>query len=133
MRWLMTDKMYNKSLFIFRRDLRLADNLGLLEACKQSELVIPLFNFDPEQVGNANKYRSSNCIQVMVDSLKDLEIQLKSKHGKLYLFYGDTLTNIQKIIHATTPDAIFLNLDYTPYALKRDKVIESLCKKNKIA
>ena len=41
-------------LFIFRRDLRLVDNLGLLHACHNYESVIPIFIFTPEQVGHEN-------------------------------------------------------------------------------
>lgn len=129
----MVNKQYNKSLFIFRRDLRLSDNTGLIQACKQSKEVLPLFNFDPSQVSDDNKYRSANCIQFMVESLKDLENQLKKKDGILYLFHDDAIQTIKKVIKNYKPDALFLNLDYTPYAIKRDKAIESLCKKNKIA
>jgi len=32
---------YDKSIFIFRRDYRLEDNTGLIEALKNSEQVIP--------------------------------------------------------------------------------------------
>lgn len=129
----MVNKQYNKSLFIFRRDLRLSDNTGLIQACKQSKEVLPLFNFDPSQVSDDNTYRSSNCIQFMVESLKDLEDQLKKKDGVLYLFHDHAIQTLEKVIKSYKPDALFLNLDYTPYAIKRDKTIEALCKKNKIA
>jgi len=42
--------MFNKVIFIFRRDLRVYDNLGLLYACKNSKEVIPIFIFTPEQI-----------------------------------------------------------------------------------
>ena len=37
--------MYQNSIFIFRRDLRLTDNLGLIEALENSKNVIPIFIF----------------------------------------------------------------------------------------
>jgi len=91
----------NKSLFIFRRDLRLEDNTGLIKALESSKYVIPCFIFDPRQVKN-NEYKSDNALQFMIESLKDLEQQLKQKNGRLYLLYGESenivkqITNIRK-------------------------------------
>ena len=35
--------MHNRSLFIFRQDLRLRDNTALIEAVKNSKEVFPIF------------------------------------------------------------------------------------------
>ena len=43
-------KKFEKSLFLFRRDLRLEDNTGLIFALKNSSSVIPAFIFTPEQI-----------------------------------------------------------------------------------
>ena len=77
--------MYNKSIFIFRRSFRLQDNTALIEALKQSEFVIPIFIFTPEQV-KINKYKSNNAIQFMIESLKDLGKDLKKKRIKIKFF-----------------------------------------------
>jgi len=50
-------KKYQKSLFIFRRDLRLDDNTALLEATKQSQKIIPIFIYDPQQITNKNHFK----------------------------------------------------------------------------
>lgn len=126
--------MVNKhglSIFIFRRDLRLDDNLGLILALKESTEVLPIFIFTPEQV-TTNIYKSNNCVQFMVESLKDLDGQLKKKGSKLYRFYGEPTVILNKIIHDQPVEAVYVNMDYTPYSAKRDKKIETLCKKNKI-
>ncbi len=129
----MVKKTYKKSLFLFRRDLRLPDNIGLIEALHNSLTVIPAFNFDPEQVGPDNAYKSSNAIQYMIESLKDLESQLEAKKGTLYLFYDDPIATIKHLIASENIDAVFLNYDYTPFALKRDAAIKKLCAAQKIA
>ena len=36
----------HKSLFVFRQDLRLEDNLGLIQAMESSEGVLPIFILD---------------------------------------------------------------------------------------
>ena len=44
--------MYKKSLFIFRRDLRLEDNIGLIESLQNSTEVIPCFIYDENLINN---------------------------------------------------------------------------------
>ena len=90
-------KKYSKSLFIFRRDLRLYDNHGLQAALMQSKQVIPCFILDPDQVGDKNPYRSMNAIQFMIQSLQELNDALKKKGSHLYLFYGDPEKIISEI------------------------------------
>jgi deoxyribodipyrimidine photo-lyase len=65
------------NLFIFRRDLRLEDNTGLIAALQSSEQVIPCFIFDPRQVEDKqNPYKSNNALQFMIESIIDLEKQI---------------------------------------------------------
>lgn len=120
-------KNFKKALFIFRRDLRIQDNNGLIEALKKSEQVIPCFIFDSIQVGTKNSYRSMNAIQFMVESLKELNDQLRKKGSHLYFFYGDTHEIVKKLIILQKIDAVFVNRDYTPFSLKRDEQLEKNC------
>lgn len=121
-----------KSLFIFRRDLRLEDNTGLLKACAVSNIVIPCFIFDPRQVTEKNRYRSMNAIQFMIESLNDLEKQLKAKKGRLHRFYGISEDVVNQLIKKEKIDAIFVNRDYTPFSIKRDEEIKRNCYANSI-
>ena len=125
-------KIYNHSLFIFRRDLRLTDNIGLNNAVAQSTKIIPCFIFDPRQVSNKNDYKSDNAIQFMLESLKELHEALHKQHGKLYFFYGNAEDVIKKIIQQHTIDALFINRDYTPFSIARDKKIKKICADNDI-
>ena len=76
------------SIFIFRRDLRLADNLGLLELQKKTKDIIPIFVFTPEQITSKNKFKSNNAIQFMIESLLDLKQEFKKRGSDLLvLFY----------------------------------------------
>ena len=133
----MTINKYNISIFIFRRDLRLNDNTGLIHALAESKYVIPLFIFTPTQVSNENKYKSSNAIQFMIESLYDLNHQIrKINHScKLWTAYGDELVIIKKILNKLKVDnvgAIYLNEDYSPYSIKRDDGIKKFCIDNNI-
>ena len=74
---LMTREKYRVSVFIFRRDLRLHDNTGLIEACRESETVIPSFFFYKDLIDiNSQKFRPS-LIQFMLESLSELNEALK--------------------------------------------------------
>ena len=126
--------LYEKSIFIFRRDLRLQDNTGLIAAVKNSKKVILVFIFDNLQVTAKNNYLSKNALQFMLESLRDLEIAAKNAQGKIYFFSGKTYIQvINNLIIQVKPDAIFTNQDYTPFSLQRDAQISALCKKNQIA
>lgn len=126
-------KKYKLSLFIFRRDLRLIDNTALNNALAQSESIIPCFIFDPQQIGNNNPYKSNNAIQFMLKSLHDIEKNLNKKKATLYYFHGKPETIVKKLIKECSLDAVFVNADYTPFSIQRDKVIEDICKEYALA
>jgi deoxyribodipyrimidine photo-lyase len=121
--------VFERALFIFRRDLRVPDNTGLIFALKEAKEVIPAFIFTPEQI-EKNSYRSDRCLQFMIESLEDLEEQLD---GKLYRFFDTPEKVVAKCIEELGVDAVVVNRDYTPYSVARDLKIEALCKKKKIA
>lgn len=118
---------FRRSLFIFRRDLRLEDNTGLIFALQSSEVVVPAFIFTPEQI-DRNPFRSDHCLKFMIDSLKDLENQLKKKGGKLFLFEGEPEEIVSQCVKKLHVDAVIVNRDYTPYSVQRDRKIERVCK-----
>lgn len=126
--------VYNNSmlsLFIFRRDLRLEDNTGLIAALKSSENVIPAFILTPEQIEH-NPYRSDHCLKFMIESLLDLDQQLKKKGSRLYVFKGEPEEVVQRCISKLGIEAVFVNRDYTPYSIRRDQKIAKVCKDHKI-
>ena len=122
-----------RSLFIFRRDFRIKDNTGLIKALSESDEVIPIFIFTPEQI-KSNPYKSDNAVQFMIESLLDLNTKLK----ELNFFYGNYIKVIDSIVKSVLSSStqsiqkIYTNTDYTPYAIKRDADIAKYCKKNKI-
>ncbi len=120
-------KEFNTSLFIFRRDLRLDDNTGLIEACKLSSMVIPAFILDPRQIGPKNKYRTIPGQQFMFEALQDLHNQLRRTKGTLYLFSGIAETVVETILKNNNIEAVFVNRDYTPFSRERDEKIKEIC------
>lgn len=125
------NNQFRTSLFLFRRDLRLEDNTGLSFALKSSDTVIPAFIFTPEQI-EKNPFRSDHCLKFMIESLQDLENQLKEKGGKLYFFKGEPEEIVAKCISKLQVGAVIVNRDYTPYSRERDEKIEKICKAREI-
>jgi deoxyribodipyrimidine photo-lyase len=125
-------KKFKKALFLFRRDLRLEDNIGLIFALQSAEQVIPAFIFTKEQI-DQNPYRSDHCLQFMLESLEDLEKQLKEKGAKLYFFKDNPEEIVKECIFKLHIDALIVNKDYTPYSIQRDLKLEKVCKEHKIA
>jgi deoxyribodipyrimidine photo-lyase len=120
------------TLFLFRRDLRIEDNRGLLHALRESSSVIPGFVFTPDQVGK-NPYKSGPCLQFMIESLEDLDGQLEMKGGKLFFFYGAPEKIVEKCIEELGVGRVVVNRDYTPYSKRRDEKISAVCKKHRVA
>ena len=125
-------KRSSKALFIFRRDFRLTDNIGLIFALNNFDNVAPIFIFTPEQITNKNKYKSNNAIQFMIESLKELDKKIKKYNSKLHFYYGDNIDVIDEIVKKNSITHIIFNKDYTPYARSRDRKIKKFCMENKL-
>ncbi|MFP4655815.1 MAG: cryptochrome/photolyase family protein [Methanohalobium sp.] len=122
---------YNRSLFIFRRDLRFDDNTGLDSALQQSTYVIPCFIFDPRLIENKTNF-NSNAYQFLIESLEDLKAQLDEEGAKLYFFYGTAEKIVENLTSKKLVDAVFVNRDYTPFSKKRDDAIQKICEKYEV-
>ena len=120
------------TIYIFRRDLRLFDNTTLLKISKNYPNIIPIFIFTPEQISKKNIFYSNNAVQFMIESLKDLDNNLKAYHSKLHIFYGNNIEILEKITKKIKVETIACNRDYTPYARARDEEIEDFCSKKDI-
>lgn len=123
------------TIFIFRRDYRIHDNLSLNLSHGN---ILPIFIGTPEQLTDKNKYKSQNAIQFMMSSLKDLDDELASKGGKLHFFFGENVKVIKQIVNNLRKKEkkksikIAFNKDYTKYSIKRDKEIQQYCNDNNI-
>ena len=122
-------------IHIFRRDLRIYDNVALHLLSKEVDKIIPIFIFDPFQIDNTaeNKsYRSDPAVKNMIESLDDLDKDLRKNGSKLFYFYGDPSQILDKLIKSVKPLMVSYNADYSKYSLKRDKDMDNVCKHHKI-
>ncbi len=125
-------RAYQRALFIFRRDLRLHDNTGLIEAARMSDTITPCFIFDPRQTSQ-HPYFSSKAFGFMVASLKDLARQLDELGAALLTLEGRAEQVVNQLTRRSDVDAVFLNKDYTPFSRQRDAAIAADCRNRGIA
>ena len=123
--------MVKNGLFIFHRDFRIHDNVGLTNAAKDCDKLYTCFVFTNEQVVR-NSYKSKNSVQFLIESLKDLSKQISGENGKLIVLHDSTINALKQLINTLNIDGLYFNEDYTPYAKKRIEDIEKLCKKEEI-
>ena len=121
------------NIFIYRRDFRIFDNTALnkLHETHPDIKTMHIFIFNPTQVDpSKNPYFSKNSVEFMVQSLKDLSLQLEDA---LHCFHAeDTMSTISKIIKKHNVNAIAFNRDYTPFAIQRDQNLINWCNSKKI-
>ena len=123
--------MKSFSIFWFRRDIRLEDNIGLSHATKSKYPVIPIFIFDEKITLNLPK--NDTRINFIYKNLKKLDDLLLEKfNSKLQVFKGDPIDIINRIVREYNIKEVYTNHDYEPYAIKRDSLISKNLKNNNI-
>jgi deoxyribodipyrimidine photo-lyase len=119
------------ALMLFHRDLRLVDHNALERI--HDKHIIPLFIFTPEQVSTTNPLKSNHSVQFMIESLRDLEKEIRLQHGTLYIAYGDTVEVLASIFRNHPFTVLAETADYTPYAKKRTAALTEFCKQHSIS
>ena len=122
------------NLFIFRRDLRIHDNLALIDLYNLSKKtnikILPIFIFNPKQIDpKINEYYSKNAVEFMIQCLEELNISL---NNNLYYFHGKDIEILNKLLEKFQINTIGFNSDYTPFARKRDETLINWCKEKNI-
>ena len=103
---------YQTSLFIFQNDLRVIDNLALLEASKSSETLICCYCFDPSLtrygrygIASLGKHR----LNFLMDSLESLRAELEKKGQQLLILRGSFEKEVTRAISELGADAVFVS------------------------
>ncbi|MDT0678235.1 cryptochrome/photolyase family protein [Autumnicola musiva] len=119
------------NIFWFRRDLRLDDNVGFLEALKSENPVLPIFIFDTEILDNLAE--DDSRVNFIYENLQHMRQELQNNYNSsLAIYHGKPLSIFKKIIEDYNVGKVFTNHDYEPYAKDRDKEIGKLLSQNEI-
>jgi deoxyribodipyrimidine photo-lyase len=114
---------YQTVLYWFRRDLRLADNVALTQACQSSQNIIPVFILDSSTTityGAAQKWW-------LYHSLKQLSASLQKINVNIYFARGNSLTILLELQKRYKAQAIYWNRVYEPEEIIVEHKIEKTC------
>ncbi|MDT0539500.1 deoxyribodipyrimidine photo-lyase [Croceitalea sp. P059] len=119
------------TVFWFRRDLRLDDNVGLYHALKGEYSVLPIFIFDSEILDKLPK--DDARLTFLYENIQRIKNDLKLKsEGDISVFHGKPTEVFKRLIESHNIAQVITNHDYEPYAIQRDKEINELLSKNNI-
>ena len=118
------------SVFWFRRDLRVVDNLGLNAALSSGLKVIPIFIFDTEIINKLEK--NDLRIKMIHAALVKLNDAMLGNRCNVGMYLGNPKAVFESLLKSYKVRSVFTNRDYEPYAIKRDKSIKSFLEKKNI-
>lgn len=127
----MTSKPAN-ILVIHTRDLRYHDNALYAEAIALKGNITSCFIFTNEQIDNNTSYFSCPSFLFMLDSLKELETDLKDRDIKLHYLHGPLKQTLIDLIKHNSISDIIISRDYTAFAKHRQTLLADLCEKSDI-
>lgn len=117
--------VFMRSIYWFKKDLRIEDNKALLGAIHNSKELIPIFIFDKNILREFNSYNEK--LGFTTESIKEL-----SKKIKIYCYY-DRIENVfENLIQVLKPDAIFTAKSFSWRGESRDEKIKDMASKNNI-
>ncbi|MBX9809342.1 DNA photolyase family protein [Candidatus Gracilibacteria bacterium] len=122
--------MYKKSLFIFRQDLRLDDNTGLLEAMKNSHEIFPIFIHDERSISDFGI--DDPRFGFIREALESIDQKLQEYDGRITLYGGKPEIIIDELIKRYSIEAIFCNRSYSPKGKERDDSMLVICENHGI-
>ena len=119
------------SIFWFRRDLRLDDNVGFLEALKGDYPVLPIFIFDEEILSKLPE--DDARVTFIHDTLQTMRNELQKKHNSsLAMYYGKPMDILKNLTEEYEVMSLYTNRDYEPYAKERDEKVSEFLNENNI-
>lgn len=119
------------SIFWFRRDLRLDDNVGLYHALQNKFPVLPIFIFDVEILEKLPK--DDARVSFIHGQLQKLRSELQNQfQSSLAIYFGSPVEILKQLSTKFNIDTVYTNHDYEPYAQKRDAEVRTFLKSNQI-
>lgn len=120
-------EMEKVTLFWFRRDLRLEDNLGLYYAYTQETNVLPIFIFDTEILERLEDKQDAR-VTFIYDQLQRLQGELAAFGSSLLVKTGSPINVYQTLLNEYAVQCVYTNRDYEPYARTRDQSVSDFLK-----
>ena len=121
----------NINVFWFKRDLRLIDNVALIDAIESKYPLLLIYLFEPIIIND--QHTSKKHINFIKESISDLNNSLKKFDTRIHVYESELITFFQELSKKYNVKSVFsteeTGLDVT---YKRDLAFKSFCKRNKI-
>ena len=108
-------------LFWHRRDLRLADNLGLAAAAAATPAVTGVFVLDPAILGAPDMAPAR--VWFLLESLAELQRRWREAGSRLLVLEGDPAELLPRLAQALGAAVVAWNRDVEPYGRARDRQV----------
>ena len=122
----------NISIFWFRRDLRLEDNVGLYHALSSGFPVLPIFIFDPT-ILNRLEDKKDRRVDYIHQALLTINRRLKTLNARLNVFHGNPIEIFKMLSEEYAVQTVFCNRDYEPHTIQRDVEIYEFFKRSQVS
>ncbi|XP_076915844.1 blue-light photoreceptor PHR2-like [Bidens hawaiensis] len=109
------------SVVWFRSDLRLHDNESLTSANNQSISVLPLYCFDPNNIG-------ANSASFLIESVSDLRKSLRAKGSDLVIRVGKPESVLPELAKQVGAEAVYMHREVSNDEIKSEAKVETLLK-----
>ena len=118
-------------LFWHRRDLRIADNIGLAAARQRSQKVVGVFCLDPKILERDDVAPAR--MTYLMGSLQSLKERYAKVGSQLLILHANPTEAIPALAAALNAKAVFWNWDVEPYSKERDRIVMATLKEQGIA
>ncbi|MEP2937322.1 MAG: deoxyribodipyrimidine photo-lyase [Gilvibacter sp.] len=118
------------TIFWFRRDLRLEDNVGLYHALESDFSVLPIFIFDPKILEELPQ--DDPRVGFIYSRLEKMQTTLNAYDTSIEVKHSEPLTAFKELSKDFKIKHIVTNRDYEPYARQRDSEIKTWAEENDI-
>lgn len=108
------------AIWWIRRDLRLTDNAALHSALEAGS-TLPVFILDPA-FGDSSPRRKN----FLYEGLSALDKELRKRNSYLVIRKGKPVDVLRQLFDEVKAEAIYAEEDFTPYARKRDALIQKI-------
>lgn len=107
------------SVFWFRRDLRLEDNIGLIHALESKYPVLCIFIFDPSILHKLNDKRDAR-VEFILNQLLSIKRSLEKEGSTLFIYLNYPEKVFERLLEIYSIKEVYTNRDYEPTAISRD-------------
>ncbi|WP_250395114.1 deoxyribodipyrimidine photo-lyase, partial [Synechococcus sp. MU1655] len=115
----------SRVLFWHRRDLRLADNLGLQAAAEISPALTGVYVLDPALIDPPESLppMAPARLWFLVESLRELQQRWRDVGSRLLVVAGDPVQLLPRLASLLEAPAVVWSRDVEPYARERDRQV----------